>query len=95
MPLAPSGDIKIVDTQEQEYRPLALGKLNLFAYRSTQAIPPDETLPLPDTPAWDTPIRGALLLFKLTLTTLANRPLELVLQGTGSPQQTGIIDLDV
>ncbi|HUR85385.1 MAG TPA: hypothetical protein VMY78_08565 [Solirubrobacteraceae bacterium] len=93
--IAPANDIKIVDTQEDEFRPLALDESNQFAYRSTQAIPPDDVLPLPDTPAYDTPIRGTMLLFKLTLTSLANRPLELEIEGTGTPAQTGIIDLDV
>lgn len=94
-PIAPSGDIKIVDTQEEEFRPLALEDSNLFAYRSTAPIPPNDTAPLPDTPAYDTPIRGSLLLFKLTLTALGNRPLELEIENPGTPAQTGIIDLDV
>ena len=37
----------------------------------------------------------ALLLFKLTLTALNNRPLELTIEGRKAPQQTGIVDLDV
>ncbi len=90
--IAPSGDIKIVDTQEEEFRPLSLEPTNLFAYRSTEPIPANDTLPLPDTPAFDTPIQGSLLLFKLTLTALGNRPLELEIE---EPEQTGIIDLDI
>lgn len=91
-PQVPSGNIEIVDTQEEEFRPLALDDTNLFAYRSTEQIPPGEILPLKDTPAFDSPIRGSLLLFKLSAVALDNRPLELKIVG---PEQTGIIDLDV
>ena len=94
-PLLPSGDIEIRDTQDEVFKPLGLDDTNLFAYRSTDPIPPGEILPLKDTPAYDTPIRGALLLFKLSVTALDNRPLELKIESSTAPQQTGIIDLDV
>jgi len=93
--LRPSADIEILDTQEDVFKPLALGESNVFAYRSNKAIPAGETLPLLDTPAFDTPLQGSLLLFKLTLDALDNRPLELKIEGVHAPQQTGIIDLDV
>jgi hypothetical protein len=92
--LAPSHDIRIVDTQEVQYRPVVLDDTNLFAYRS-DPLAAGDVLPLSDTPAFDSPVRGSLLLFKLTLASLANRPLELVLEGSTVPAQTGIIDLDV
>lgn len=91
-PMRPSGDIKIVDTQEETFRPLSLPDSNEYAYRPGEPIPPGKVIPLRDTPGYDTPIRGALLLFKLTLTALDNRPLELIID---SPSQTGIIVLDV
>jgi hypothetical protein len=93
--LAPAGDIKIVDTQETQFRPLTLDDTNLFAYRSSETVPPHDVLPLADTPPYDSPVRGSLLLFKLTLTALGNRPLELEIENTTGQAQTGIIDLDV
>jgi hypothetical protein len=93
--LAPSGDIKIVDTQENEFRPLTLDDTNLFAYRASDAVPARDVIPLADTPPYDSPVRGSLLLFKLTLGALANRPLELEIENSTVPAQTGIIDLDV
>jgi hypothetical protein len=93
-PLSPSGDIEIIDTQEEVFTPLTLEDSNLFAYRA-EPIPPGEILPVADTPAYDTPIRGAMLLFKLEKTALDNRPLELKIEGSTTPKQTGIIDLDV
>jgi len=93
-PLTPSGDIEIMDTQETVFTPLAMDEANQFIYRSTQPIPPGQVMPLQDTAAYDTPVRGALLLFKLSLEALDNRPLELKIESNHTPQ-TGIIDLDV
>jgi hypothetical protein len=90
-----SNDIQIIDTQEQAYRPVALAPTNPFAYQSSTLLPAHEVLPLRDTPSFDTPVRGMLILFKLTLTTLGNRPLELHLESRSGRTQTGIIDLDV
>jgi hypothetical protein len=91
----PSDDIQIVDTQEEVFRPVVLDPTNLFAYRSADLVPPHDVVPLRDTPAFDTPIRGSLVLFKLTLTSLGNRPLELKIESRSGRTQTGIIDLDV
>jgi hypothetical protein len=94
-PHPPANDIKIVDTQEESFRPLALDVTNPFAYRSDAPVPANDVVPLRDTPSFDTPIRGSLVLFKLTLTSLGNRPLELHIEGRSGRPQTGIIDLDV
>ena len=94
-PLRPSEDIEIEDTVGDTFEPLELGEENVFAYRADDEIPPRETYPLLDSPGYDTPSRGALLLFKLTLTGLNNRPLEMKIEGRKFPRQTGIVDLDV
>ena len=93
--LLPASDITITDTQEQEFEPLELEQTNTFAYRANETIPAGEVVPVIDSPGYDSPSRGALLLFKLTLTALNNRPLELKIEGRKAPQQTGIVDLDV
>jgi hypothetical protein len=93
--MQPSGDIQIDDTQNKVFTPIALDDTNVFAYRWATPIPPGHVLPELDTPAHDTPIQGSLVLFKLKLNSLDNRPLELKIEGTRAPQQTGIIDLDV
>ncbi len=90
-----SNDIEIVDTQENSFRPIVPADANPFAYRSDDLVPAHEVVPLRDTPAFDTPIRGALILFKVTLTSLSNRPLELHIESRSGRTQTGIIDLDV
>lgn len=92
--LEPSSEIEIIDTQEEVFAPLDLADTNPFAYRASEAIPAGETVPLPDTPAFDTAIQGSMLLFKLKSTALDNRPLELKIESS-TTAQTGIIDLDV
>ncbi len=94
-PLPPSGKIEIHDTQDNVYAPIELESTNRFAYRTNVAIPPGSVLPLPDTPAFETAAQGALLLFKLKLQAIDNRPLELLIENEHGPPQTGIIDLDV
>lgn len=94
-PLRTSDKIEIVDTQENVYHPIELGRENVFAYRAHTPIGPRDLLPPPDTPAYETPIQGSLLLFKLSNASLDNRPLELKLESPEPPPQTGIIELDV
>jgi hypothetical protein len=93
-PLSPSGDIEIVDTQEDVFKPLALEDTNPFAYRSTESIAGGELSPVEDTPGFNTANQGSMLLFKLTLDALDNRPLELKIHSS-TTDQLGIIDLDV
>ncbi|HVF77011.1 MAG TPA: hypothetical protein VNA28_01840 [Solirubrobacteraceae bacterium] len=94
-PLEPSSEIEIIDTQERIFRPLELEESNRYAYRPEEPIAAGQILPIPDTPAYDTPIQGSMMLFKLPGTALDNRPLELKIEGDLLPPQTGIIDLDV
>lgn len=70
----------VVDTQDLRYAPVALGKLNPFAYRA-QVIPAGEQYPLPDSDAGAGLVRGSLVLFKLKFETLQNRPMELEIHG--------------
>jgi len=93
-PLNPASEIEIIDTQEDIFKPLGLEDTNPFAYRSTDPIPGGELAPQPDTPGFNTANQGSLLLFKLTLDALDNRPLELKIESS-TTEQTGIIDLDV
>jgi hypothetical protein len=93
-PLRPAGDIEIVDTQEEVFKPLELQQSNQIAYRPEDPIPGGELSPLQDTPAFQTANQGSMLLFKLTIDALDNRPLELKIESS-TTDQTGIIDLDV
>jgi hypothetical protein len=71
-----SNEITIVDTQDNRYTPLALSEANQFAYRAGM-VPANGQLPLPDTLAADDPSQGLMLLYKMQIASLDNRPLEL------------------
>lgn len=94
-PRLPANDIEIVDTQDNVFRPLLIGPNNPFAYRSAVPVPALDVMPIQDTPTFNTAIRGAMILFKVTLQSLTNRPLELKIQSRTGRRQLGIIDLDV
>ena len=67
---------------------------NPFAYRPAR-VPPGGSLPAFGSTADLSPIGGSLVLFKLTLTALANRPLELVIRSGQRPAAEGTVELDV
>ena len=90
----PARSFEISDTQGNRYRPVAVGRDNVFAYRPTP-ISPAGVLPERDSAAAVSPIGGAMLLYRLTLDTLANRPLEMkIFSSSGSPPE-GKVELDV
>jgi hypothetical protein len=88
-----AGNIVIKDTADNKYRPVALGDENLFAYRA-ETVLPDSVYPQPDTIAAQGPVgNGLLLLFKLKVESLQNRPLTLLIsEGAGQPSE---VKLDV
>jgi hypothetical protein len=68
-------DYEIHDTQDQVYRPVPLEPSNAFAYHGGE-VGPTNVLPLPNSAAGSGPIQGSLLLFKVKVESLQNRPLE-------------------
>jgi hypothetical protein len=85
---------RIHDTQENEYEPIELDtETNVFAYEAGP-IEPGDLIPPRNSPPSDNTIQGSLLLFKVSVESLGNRPLELEIES----QQGGdnaIVDLDV
>jgi hypothetical protein len=70
----------IVDTTEKEYRPVPLDvQANPFVYQP-ETVPPGVIVPEPDTAAFNGPIQGELILFKVGVASLYNRPLEFVIE---------------
>jgi hypothetical protein len=91
-PLQAATEYEIHDTQEQVFRPVAIDpKANVFAYQGG-TVEPRSILPKPDSAAGAGPIQGSLLLFKIKVDSLQNRPLELKIK---VPGQTGTASLDV
>lgn len=89
----PAKDFEIEDTVGKRYEPIEIPANNVFAYRATE-IPSGEQLPGIDSLANEGVIGGSMLLFRLTLDSLANRPLVLHIKTAGSPPEAEI-DLDV
>lgn len=86
--------IGITDTQGNVYRPTIPGPANQFAYRAG-LVPGDGRLPELDTVASNGPTQGALLLYRIKIVSLDNRPLTLHLVDPLDPSQTASAELDV
>jgi hypothetical protein len=86
--------LTISDTQGNTYYPVIPDATNPFAYRAG-AIPPESRIPALGTVAANGPIQGAVLLYKLKLVSLENRPLTLKIVDPVDPVQTASAELDV
>jgi hypothetical protein len=91
-PLPVATQYEIHDTQGAVYRPVPIDAAsNPFAYQAGE-VGPKSILPLPDSAAGATPIQGSLVLFKVKVDSLQNRPLELrITQG----RSTDTANIDV
>jgi hypothetical protein len=89
-----ASDITISDTQGNVYKPLVPASTNFFAYRPAQ-VPAHGRLPEPGSPADTAPTQGALLLFKIRLESLSNRPIEVTIVNPADPAQSAKAELDV
>jgi len=90
----PADEFLVVDSDEREYPALLLDpEENPFAY-APEPIPGGGLLPNPDSPAGTGPIQGALLLFKVTVQSLQNRPVEFVIRSSVATGE-GRVSLDV
>lgn len=87
-------EFEITDTLEEVYKPVPLAKSNPFAYVARE-VGPGQLLPATGSPAANGPVgQGALLLFKLKLTSFANRPLEMRIKSRLPPEEARI-ELDL
>jgi hypothetical protein len=89
-----ASSITISDTQENIYSPLALSPLNQFAYRPGP-VPAKNQVPTPGTTDDDFGTQGALLLYKIQIASLDNRPLELKIVDPENPSESSSAELDV
>ena len=86
-------EFEIEDTQGETFEPVPVEQ-NPFAYQPAE-VAPHGTLPTEGGIADSAPIGGTMLLFKLTLNSLANRPLELRITSPEPPGTEAVVDLDV
>jgi hypothetical protein len=86
--------ITISDTQENVYTPTIPSAINEFAYRGG-LLQSKARIPALNTVAANGPTQGALLLYKIKIVSLDNRPLELKIVDPLHPSQTAQAELDV
>ena len=86
--------ITISDTQENVYTPLALSASSQFAYRPGP-VPAKGQIPSPETAAGSFGTEGALLLYKIQLASLDNRPLEIKITNPEDLAESASAELDV
>ena len=68
------------DAQENEFRPLKLPVTNAFSYRA-RTINPNECIPAAGSVAEQNSAAGALLIYKIPVENLENRPISLEIEG--------------
>jgi hypothetical protein len=93
-PLTAASEVSISDTQGNTYYPVTPGEGNLFAYRGGM-VPAQGRLPEPDTAAAMSATQGALLLYKIQIVSLDNRPLKLKIVDPENASETASAELDV
>lgn len=93
-PHAASTSLTISDTQNNSYTPIQLGEANLFAYRGG-LVPPNAQLPAPGTIAADDAAQGQLLLYKIQIASLNNRPMQIKIVNSANAAETATAELDV
>ncbi len=93
-PHSAATNLTISDTQENVYTPIVPALTNEFAYRGG-LMPPKSRIPALDTVAANGPTQGALLLFKIKIVSLDNRPIEIKIVDPLHPTQTASAELDV
>lgn len=89
-----ASDITISDTQNNIYAPILPGPANDFAYRGG-LIPASSQVPPPGSVAANGGTQGALLLYKIQVVSLDNRPLTIHFVDPTDATQTASAELDV
>jgi hypothetical protein len=89
-----ASSLTITDTQGNIYKPLEPAQPNGFVYRA-EAVPGKGRLPVADSVAAAGPTQGALLLYKIQIASLNNRPLKLTIVDPADPSQRASAELDV
>jgi hypothetical protein len=84
----------ISDTQGNTYSPIVPEASNQFAFRGG-LVPANGKLPVPSSIAAAGPTQGGLLLYKIRVVSLDNRPLEIRFVDPSEPSQKATAELDV
>ena len=87
-------NITISDTEGNVYHPVAVLPTNHYVYRAG-SVPKKSILPRTDTTASFGPTQGALVLFKIDVASLDNRPLEVKIVDPEDQTKSVSAELDV
>ena len=88
-------DFEITDTLDKRFRPVAIAKTNPFAYKA-RSVAHGQLIPSGSSAAGSGVVQqGAMLLFKIKLSSLSDRPLEFHIKSPTVPQKEGTVELDV
>jgi hypothetical protein len=93
-PQPPSRSLTISDTQGNVYAPFEPNGTNPFAYRP-EPVPAKGRLPLPDSTAAAAPTQGTMLLYKIKIASLGDRPLTITIVDPTDSSQRASAELDV
>jgi hypothetical protein len=89
-----ANDLTIADTQSNRYAPITPDASNEFAYRGG-LVPGKGRLPVLDSVAANGATQGAMLLYKILIVSLDNRPLTFRIVDPINPALTASAELDV
>ncbi len=91
-PYVPPRDMRVVDTEGNEYLPIDVSATG-FGLSLSEPIEAKQTAPPPDSPGYTSPQGGALILFRVSETSVTeNLPLELKIPADGE-ESTITLDL--
>jgi hypothetical protein len=93
-PRPAASSFSIVDTRNDVYQPVPIAPGNVFAYHASNVLGNGQIPDISST-AGTSPIGGSLLLFRLPVATLDNRPLVLRIDQPGATPAHAEVDLDV
>jgi len=93
-PAPAATNVTISDTQNNLYTPITPELGNEYAYRGGEVAAKGQ-LPEPETTAYYGPTQGELLLFKIQVVSLDNRPLVLKITNPLNPSESASAELDV
>jgi len=93
-PMPAARNITIYDTQGNVYNPVPANANNAFLYQAKD-VPGHGQLPEPGTSADAAGAQGELLLFKIQIVSLDNRPIEIKIVDPEEPSQSASAELDV
>jgi hypothetical protein len=90
-----SSNVTVYDTEGNVYAPIVPDLTNRFAYRAGQNVPGSGQLPQPSSVAANGGTQGLLLLFKIQVASLDNRPIRVRIVNPINVSQAASAELDV